>query len=399
MVSAGAIMAGLLASAAILLAALIGMLSLEIAAGVFVRSKRLSAISASTPKPDVAIIVPAHNEGMHLVPTLTDIQSQMSPGDRLLVVADNCSDDTAELARRAGAEVVARDDPTRRGKGYALDWGVRHLSDDPPNVVVFVDADCRLKAGALDALIVETWRTQRPAQAAYLMVAPGSNPQTQFSMFAWHIKNYVRPLGLRALGLPCQLTGSGMAFPWKLISRVTLASGHIVEDMQLGLDAAALGHPPIFCPSACVTSIFPTSTESAERQRQRWELGHITLLMDRAPRLLGRAVTTADYRLLALTMDLAIPPLTLLVLLTATLFALTSLLLLFGGSYTPLLLSLVNLIALSCAIGVAWLCFGRTILPARSLASAVLIGLKKALFYRRLLVKGRELGWIRTDRD
>ena len=78
-------------------------------------------------RPPVAVLVPAHNESSGLLPTLANIQSQLLPGDRLLVVADNCSDDTAALARAAGAEVVERNDPTRRGKGYALDWGVQHL--------------------------------------------------------------------------------------------------------------------------------------------------------------------------------------------------------------------------------------------------------------------------------
>ena len=93
----------------------------------------------------LAVLVPAHDEGAVLLQTIADIQMQLRPGDRLLVVADNCADDTAGIARAAGAEVVERHDPDKRGKGYALDFGIRHLALDPPEVVIIIDADCRLK--------------------------------------------------------------------------------------------------------------------------------------------------------------------------------------------------------------------------------------------------------------
>ena len=102
------------------------------------------------PRPPLAVLVPAHNESAHLAPTLANLQAQLAPGDRLLVVADNCDDDTAECARRAGAEVVERHDRSRRGKGYALAHGVAHLSRCPPGMVLVVDADCQLSPGALE---------------------------------------------------------------------------------------------------------------------------------------------------------------------------------------------------------------------------------------------------------
>ena len=79
--------------------------------------------------------------------------AQLEPGDRLLVVADNCTDHTAAVARAAGAEVLERRDAERRGKGYALAAGVDTLRAGPPDVVVIVDADCRPAAGAIDRLV------------------------------------------------------------------------------------------------------------------------------------------------------------------------------------------------------------------------------------------------------
>src|SRR5262245_4757922 len=77
----------------------------------------------------VAVIVPAHNESLGLVPTLQDIKSQLRAGDRLIVIADNCTDDTAAVAAEAGAEVVVRDDRERVGKGFAMGRGINHLAE------------------------------------------------------------------------------------------------------------------------------------------------------------------------------------------------------------------------------------------------------------------------------
>ena len=98
----------------------------------------------------IAVLVPAHNESKGMLGTLDDIKAQLRSGDRLLVVADNCTDDTAAVAKVAGAEVTERHDLARIGKGYALDWGLQHLSVDPPEIVIVIDADCRLATNTLD---------------------------------------------------------------------------------------------------------------------------------------------------------------------------------------------------------------------------------------------------------
>src|SRR5690242_16376925 len=93
----------------------------------------LPARSRTTSRPPglrCTILVPAHDEETGIAATLASIRSQLAPQDRLVVVADNCTDRTAAVAREAGAEVVERTDPARRGKGFALDCGVRALEAD-----------------------------------------------------------------------------------------------------------------------------------------------------------------------------------------------------------------------------------------------------------------------------
>src|SRR5205085_6347229 len=94
-------------------------------------ASRAAAPGASR-RPRVAVLMPAHNEAAGIAASLATVTPQLVAGDRLLVVADNCVDDTAAVAAAAGAEVVQRRDTTRRGKGYALGFGLRHLAPDPP---------------------------------------------------------------------------------------------------------------------------------------------------------------------------------------------------------------------------------------------------------------------------
>src|SRR6195256_1411127 len=145
----------------------------EILAGCLaLRKERTSPVAApGTPSHRTTVLIPAHNEA-GVLPTIRDVQAQLGPNDRILVVADNCTDNTAAIVQAAGVDVIVRADPARRGKGYALEFGVRHLRLNPPDVVVIIDADCRLGGEALRALSDSAMASGHPAQSLYLMLAP-----------------------------------------------------------------------------------------------------------------------------------------------------------------------------------------------------------------------------------
>lgn len=350
-------------------------------------------------RPRIAVLVPAHNESKGLLPTLADVQQQLRPGDRVLVVADNCTDDTASVALAAGAEVIERRDPTRRGKGYALAFGIDHLQANPVDAVIMIDADCRLAPDTIDHLGSSCAATRRPVQVPYLMTAPAGSPiNYQVAEFAWRAKNWLRPLGLSALGMPCQLMGTGTAIPWELIHSADLAHGSIVEDLKLGLDLAMAGHPPVFCPSTRVMSEFAASDTGAKAQRSRWEQGHIYTIVTEAPRLLWRAVTRRDAALLALALDLSVPPLSLLAMLVGSLLLATLLAALLHLSLVPAAISLASFVALLFATILAWLYCGRDVLPGRAVLSIPMYAFRKLGLYRDLMSGRMDTQWVRTDR-
>jgi cellulose synthase/poly-beta-1,6-N-acetylglucosamine synthase-like glycosyltransferase len=351
-------------------------------------------------RPRVAILIPAHNEGMGLLPTIKNVNAQLRREDRLLVVADNCTDDTSIVAMSLGAEVITRVDPIRKGKGYALDWGVKHLAADPPEVLIILDADCCFSPGSIDTLAFMSRKSGRPVQALNLMKAPDDLPESfRLAEFAWMVKNWVRPLGLRALHLPCQLTGTGMAFPWEIIRSANLATAEIVEDIKLGLEMARAGSPPLFCPSAHVVSYFPSSLAGAKSQRQRWEQGHLNLILSAVPRMICTAALNRDIGLLVLTLDLAVPPIVLLGLIEVTLLLFSSIAVGLGLSAASFYVVLPSIAAIAMAVFGCWRIFGRDVLPVRKLLTLPILIIGKLSLYRRIVSRSQAPGeWIRTDR-
>jgi cellulose synthase/poly-beta-1,6-N-acetylglucosamine synthase-like glycosyltransferase len=321
-------------------------------------------------------------------------------GDRILVVADNCTDGTAAAAREAGAEVVERRDADRRGKGYALDCGLKHLAADPPEIVAIVDADCELGPQSLEVLARQAAATQAPAQGIYLIGSGAeADPRRRLSAFAVLFKNKIRPLGLHRLGMPCLLTGTGMAFPWQVIQQTSLGTGNIVEDMKLGVDLALAGHAPRLCPEAELHGAAAPDRGSAIQQRTRWEHGHMHTLLTQAPRLLLAGVLGLRPRLIGLGLELAVPPLSLLFAVWVVLMAacLTWWQLL-SGSWAPAVALGAAAVLTGFTAMLSWWKFGRRMTPASTLAVAPLYVVWKLPIYAKMLIS-REKRWIRTDRE
>lgn len=350
-------------------------------------------------RPTVAVVIPAHDETLLIADTLRTIVPQLVTGDRLLVVADNCADDTARIAAAAGAEVLERSDRERRGKGYALDFGVRHLERNPPEVVLIIDADCEIDSAAIERLARLCLETGRPVQGLVLMHSPkGAGLKTRIAEFAWLVKNHVRALGFYRLALPCQLMGTGMAFPWAVISTAALASGHIVEDLKLGIDLARAGAPALFCPEARVTSYFPATAEGITGQRTRWEHGHLGVILSAAPRLFLEALRRRDRNLFALALDLCVPPLALLMLLVLSVFVGSAVFFVATKLALPLWLAAMSLVMLGLSVLLSWGRYGRKVISLASLAYAPFYVLWKIPIYLKFLVR-RQAEWVRSRRD
>ncbi len=346
----------------------------------------------------LAVLIPAHNESALIGQTLRILLQQVQPGQRIVVVADNCSDNTAQIARDAGVEVIERTDTVRRGKGYALEAGINYLRSQPPTLVVVVDADTEVATGTLNALGHETLRTGRPTQAIYLLNPPPSaGVKDWIATFAFRVRNLVRPLGQSGLGLPCQLMGTGMALPWDTLSQLTLGSSNLVEDMQLGVDFALAGHPPLYCVTGKVLSDFPDSANAQLTQRQRWEQGHLMTIARQAPRLFSAAFKKFRLDLLGMAMDLSVPPVALLMAILFGLVGLCAITFLVSQLAWPLIWALTLSVLMGIGVFLAWAGFARDI-PLSVLMSVPGYILWKLPMYLALSRGKGQSSWVRTER-
>lgn len=345
----------------------------------------------------VAVLIPAHDEEAGIAATLAELRQVAPPGTRILVVADNCSDQTAARAREAGAEVIERHHANERGKGYALAFGRDHLAKSAPDAVLVLDADCRLRPGSIEALASTVMTHGVPAQAINLIAEDlSAAPMVQIGSFAMVVKNLYRSRGMQRLGGPALLTGTGMAFPWPLIAQAELATGSIVEDLALGIELTRAGHSPRLVGGAGVRSA-PADMRDALTQRTRWEHGFLATVRSRALPLLASGLRRGSRADLLLALHLLVPPLALLLMLAGGAFVLVAALAFAGGSTLPAVM-LGGLLALVLGLVlVSWLAGGRAYLSGGALLRAPLYVLWKLPVYAGFLRK-REVGWTRTPR-
>ncbi len=347
----------------------------------------------------VAVLIPAHDEAAGIAATLAALRDVAPSGTRILVVADNCTDDTARMAREAGAEVIERHDALRRGKGFALAHGRDHLAAGaPPAAVIVLDADCRLAAGSVEALVREALARNAPVQAVNL-IAPDLNapPMVQISSFAMVVKNLFRSRGMQRLGGAALLTGTGMAFPWPLFAKANLATGSIVEDLSLGIEMTRAGHAPFLVEDAHVRSA-PAALGDALQQRRRWEHGFLDTLRRRALPVLIGGLKGLSLRETLLGLHLLVPPLALVLALAtvadAMLFGLAAL----GASILPAATLLGLLVIVLVLVGSAWTVGGRPFLTGTALLRAPFYILWKLPIYAGFLKKP-QASWNRTPRQ
>lgn len=360
--------------------------------------RREPAKPGGEPMPDTVVLIPAHNEASVIGQTLESLSRDLPANCRLLCVAHNCSDATADMARQFGAEAIEVRDAGTGGKPDALKAGLRWLDRNPPEVVVIVDADCLVSDGAISALARRAKQLDQPVMGAYFFAAAeGSRQISGVSSLAVMLKNFIRPLGLHQLGLPCLLNGSGSAYPFQVIRHIPHGEGSIAEDYQLTIDLLRKGYRTTFVPEARVDGQLPKKEVTARKQRRRWEHGHLFLAFRTAPRLLLEGLMRLDLNRIALGLEVAVPPLAFLGLMWLGATALALLAQWFTGQ-SPLILLGGSVLAFLVAVMASWMHFAgvRTTLAALAAVPGYLMW--KLPIYRDFFTR-RETRWIKTNRD
>ncbi|MHB8696860.1 MAG: glycosyltransferase family 2 protein [Sulfuricaulis sp.] len=349
--------------------------------------------------PRTVVLIPAHNEASVVGRCLASLAADRPPNCRWLVVAHNCTDTTAALARSLGSEVLEVQDAGRGGKPDALKAGLRWLDANPPEVVVIVDADCVVSPGAVRMLATRAHMLHRPVMGAYFFAPANTQPGlATFSSLAVLLRNYIRPLGLHTLGLPCLLNGSGSAYPFSILRQAPHGAGAIAEDYQLAIDLLQQGYPTAFVPEARIDGQLPPRTDTALRQRRRWEHGHLFLAFRTAPRLLLAGLARRDKHRLGLALEVAVPPLAFLGLMWTVAAGLAILQYVLYGQDGALGLLLGSATTFTSAVLIAWMRFAGIKPTIIALAAAPRYLLWKMPMYRDFFTC-RETRWVKTARD
>jgi 1,2-diacylglycerol 3-beta-glucosyltransferase len=280
-------------------------------AALAVLARRRLPPAAPVPRLRFDIVVPAHNEENGIGETVTSLLAMTYPRHlfRVLVVADNCSDGTAARAAAAGAQVLVRKDPERRGKGYALALAFsQFLADGAADVAVVVDADTVVSGNLLSAFGARFEAGASAVQADYGVRNPFSSWRTRVMTIALAAFHGVRSVARERLALSCGLRGNGMGFSRSVLQANPPSAFSIVEDLEYGLQ---LGYAHIrveYVAEARVLGHMAVTEGASRSQRRRWELGRKALVRQHVPRLLEQAWRQRNPCLLDLALDLIVPP-------------------------------------------------------------------------------------------
>jgi cellulose synthase/poly-beta-1,6-N-acetylglucosamine synthase-like glycosyltransferase len=345
------------------------------------------------------VILPAHNEERVIGRTLSALVTEAGDDFDILVVADNCSDQTVTIAREHAVTVIERQDAAHRGKGFALAFARDHLRANPPAAVVVLDSDCRTNRRSLLSLAGACQQLRAPAQAINLLEPSRvAGPLVQVSAFAFLIKNLVRQRGLQRLTGGVHLTGTGMCLPWYLFDGVDLATSSIVEDVRLGIELTRGGAHPQLIEECKVWSPHAEQSQTLG-QRSRWEGGFLALARATAPGLIGRGLVTLSPRTMLAGLNLMVPPLALLAMLNVLVFAGVVLLATLGATtWLPSAALAVTGLLAATVLLLAWWREGRHFLSPAALLRLPLYPLWKIPMYLRLARSGAPKNWERTER-
>jgi 1,2-diacylglycerol 3-beta-glucosyltransferase len=260
----------------------------------------------------LVVLIPAHDEALTIAGSVGSLCSQSYPRGlyEIVVVADNCGDETAEIAHAAGADaVLQRHTGGAAGKGRALRWATDSIlaADEPPDALVIVDADATVERDALARLAEAFERGAQAAQSDYVL-DPGASAGSALRAAAFLLMNRVRPAGRTVLGLSAFLAGSGMLLSSQLLRFVPWEAFTSAEDIEYSLDLQAAGYKIAYVGGARVRAPTAPNSKAAAEQQLRWEGGRAHLMRTRGPRLLWQGLVTLRPHLVWAAFDLLTPP-------------------------------------------------------------------------------------------
>lgn len=240
-----------------------------------VRSASAPDTHERSPSTRFMIIIPAHNEVNVIRATITRMQALDYPSHlfSIHIIADYCSDNTAEAARHAGANVYERNEGPRSGKGAALSWLFQQvLQNEQCDAVAIFDADTQVDQNFLRIMDWRLSQGDQVIQGQHVIRNPnqGWYPALTWAMFL--IDNRIQNLGRSNLGLSAKNMGDSICFHVEILRKLGWGEG-LTEDYHLRVQLLLKGIRIMYEPSAIGYGEAPLSWSRARAQRARWLRG------------------------------------------------------------------------------------------------------------------------------
>jgi 1,2-diacylglycerol 3-beta-glucosyltransferase len=386
----------------------------------WVQSKNVSTGSAE-PQSRLLILTPAHNEEQLLPDLLQSLAKTDYPADlfEVHVVADNCTDETAVIARQYAAIPHERFDTERPGKGFALQWFLQNSWETVAahDAVIILDADTIVSPNFLQAVSARLQNGERVIQAYYAVSNPAKSWSIALRYAALAVLHYLRPLGRTALGGSAGLKGNGMVFATDIMRQYEWSES-ITEDIEFHMALILGGERVAFAPEATLWAEMPDTLAGSASQNVRWERGRIQMMRTYVPKLFKAAAQrlrqrqfSNAYLYLDAAMEHLIPPFSVLMALSGfflllSLFLVAVFVLAGATSVSAANLLWFNLFLALGLIGgqVVYLLTGLRLVHApkavyKALLKSPLFIVWKVWHYIRVVFGLDSHGWVRTARN
>jgi len=359
---------------------------------------RRTAPRATAPTHRFLFLIPAHNEERLLPSLLENLRRIDYPRElyAVHVVADNCSDRTAELARQGGAIAHERFNTELIGKGYALEWLLQRIweSNEPHDAIVILDADTIVSPNFLTVMDARLAQGERVIQAYYAVRDPEQSWSAGLRAVALMAVHYLRPQARMVLGGSVGLKGNGMVFAADIVRNYRWPAS-LTEDIEYHMALIMGGERVTLAPDALVWAEMPGTLRAAQSQNARWEQGRLEMVRRYVPRLLAAAAKRRSFLLFDAAVEQLIPPLSVVAISSVGTFIAMIIL-----QNLPGVIAAAALIAGQGAYILAGLVLARAprkVYQALLYAPAFIAW--KIWLYVRVLINRQQKGWVRTARN
>jgi cellulose synthase/poly-beta-1,6-N-acetylglucosamine synthase-like glycosyltransferase len=258
-----------------------------------------------------AILIPAHDEAAVLAPLLSSLKDQTYPAEyfSIFVSCDNCSDNTAEIARECGADPLIRTDTKRRGKTWNVRWALSRIPMDDFDALAMFDADNLVEADFLSRMndYMEANPDAEAIQGVLDVKNPDDNWLTKSYAVAYWFTNRFWQMARSLWGLSCTLGGTGLVIRAAALRRLGWNFESLTEDLEMSTHLILSGGRVHWNNYAIIYDEKPQELSMSNKQRTRWMQGHYWVCMRYGAKALFMFIQTGRIQYLDLLLYLLAP--------------------------------------------------------------------------------------------